>query len=50
MVGILAFPLGFQNDQDLMRVGSDPVEDDYKVFTSTLVDANFALGIGPGAS
>ena len=50
MVGFLAFPLGYQNDQDLMRVGSDPVEDDYKVFTSTLAEANFALGIGPGAS
>jgi hypothetical protein len=44
-----SFPIGVQNDQDLMRNG-DPITDDYKIFVTQLVDLGWAFAIGPGAT
>ncbi len=50
LIGLVAFPLGAQNDLDLIRVGKTPTVDDYKQTITSTVDGTWAIGIGPGAS
>jgi len=50
LVGLVSFPQGVQNDQDLMRNGAIAITEDYKVFVSLATDSSYIQGIGPGAS
>lgn len=49
MVGYAAFSKDIQNDEDIMRVGSTPIDDDYRIFSGQEVVSPWVLAIGPGA-
>ena len=51
--GFTAWPLGYQNEYDIQRIGATPVTDDIKIFVSQPASSqsqSFVLGIGPGAT
>lgn len=54
MPGMVAFPLGSQNEFDIQRIGGVPITTDYKAFVSqTATDqasATYATCFGPGAT
>lgn len=50
LIGMVAFPVGAQNDLDLMRTGAAAVTTDFKLFTSATADGTYSIGVGPGAS